>query len=255
METALLSMAQQFSGLPMEALIGGPLNAAANANAAMAVTQTKFLLDTCFIKTHIPKKDKVDPKPADPTKKTPTKEVIGTPEVPEHEEYSPIMIVMSLTKPVITPGTKGSPGDPNAKPVVPPTDPTATVIQNVTTQFNLPMLTIIPLNSLGVDNVDISFEMEVKSSFSEEQTEEKTKELKSEGSFEAKVGWGPFSVTVKGSASYDSKDSSTHNTHYEKSNSAKYTVKVHAGQLPIPKGVNTIIEAFTQAIQPITVSA
>ena len=28
-------------------------------------------------------------------------------------------------------------------------------------------------------------------------------------------------------------------------------MNVHAGQLPVPKGVNTIIEAFTQAIQPI----
>ena len=62
---------------------------------------------------------------------------------------------------------------------------------------------------------------------------------------------GPLSVSVKGSASYSSKDSETHNTHYEKSNSAKYTVNVHAAQLPVPKGVNTIIEAFTKAIQPI----
>jgi VCBS repeat-containing protein len=96
--------------------------------------------------------------------------------------------------------------------------------------------------------------MEVKSSFSEEQTDTSTKEMKAEASFEAKVGWGPFSVTVKGSASYDNKDSSTHNTHYQKSNSAKYTVNVHAGQLPVPKGVNTIIEAFTKSIQPITLS-
>ena len=29
-------MAQQFTGLPMEDLIGGPLNASAKANAAMA---------------------------------------------------------------------------------------------------------------------------------------------------------------------------------------------------------------------------
>jgi VCBS repeat-containing protein len=116
------------------------------------------------------------------------------------------------------------------------------------------MLTIIPINSLAVETVDITFEMEVKSSFSEEQTDTSEKEMKAETSFEAKVGWGPFSVTVKGSASYDSKDSSTHNTHYEKSNSAKYTVNVHAGQLPVPKGVNTIIEAFTQCIQPITLN-
>lgn len=45
MENALLSMSQQFSGLPMEDLIGGPLNAAAKANAAMALTQTKFFRD------------------------------------------------------------------------------------------------------------------------------------------------------------------------------------------------------------------
>jgi hypothetical protein len=257
METALLSMAQQFSGLPMEALIGGPLNAAANANAAMAVTQTKFLLDTCFIKTHKDKQPAVagTAEVRDPnTGVITTPAVIGTPEIPEHDDYAPIMLIMSLTRPVITPGIKGNPGSPTATPPIPATPATPAIIQNITTQFNLPMLTIIPINSLAVETVDISFEMEVKSSFSEEQTEEKSKELKGETSFEAKVGWGPFSVSVKGSASYDSKDSSTHSTHYEKSNSAKYTVNVHAGQLPVPKGVNTIIEAFTQAIQPITLS-
>lgn len=248
MESGLLSMAQQFSGLPMEALIGGPLNAAANANAAMAITQTKFLLDTCFTKIHKDAVPAVAGVPANPTATPPVAEVIATPAIPAHDEYAPIMIVMSLSRPVITPGSKG---DPTA---TPPVAPTAAIIQNITTQFNLPMLTIIPVNSLAVETVDISFEMEVKSSFSEEQTDTKATEMKGESSFEAKVGWGPFSVTVKGSASYDSKDSSTHSTHYQKSNSAKYTVNVHAGQLPVPKGVNTIIEAFTQCIQPITLN-
>lgn len=254
MESALLSMAQEFSGLPMEALIGGPLNAAATANAAMAVTQTKFLLDTCFVKISRDKTPEVVGKAADPTATPPTPEIIGTPEIPAHDEYAPVMIMMSLTRPVITPGSKGVAANPTATPPIPAVPPTAAIIQNVTTQFNLPMLTIIPINSLAVETVDITFEMEVKSSFSEEQTDSSEKEMKAEASFEAKVGWGPFSVTVKGSASYDSKDSSTHNTHYEKSNSAKYTVNVHAGQLPVPKGVNTIIEAFTSCIQPITLN-
>ena len=78
---------------------------------------------------------------------------------------------------------------------------------------------------------------------------------KADGSFESKLGIGLLSVSIKGSASYSSRDSSTHDTHYEKSNSAKYTVNVHAGQLPVPKGVNTIIEAFTQAIQPIEMTS
>ena len=201
----LVSMAQAFTGLPMEDLIGGPLNAAAKANAAMALTQTKFMLDTCFS--------------YDDTSKN----------------YAPIMIKMSLTRGVVTPGAL-------------PTD--APTMSTLETKFDLPILTILPLNSLGVDEVDINFEMEVKSSYGEETSREQETNIAAEASWEIKAGWGPVSATIKGSASYDSKDSSSFNTHYEKSNSAKYTVHVHAGQLPLPKGVETIINAFTLAIEP-----
>jgi hypothetical protein len=252
MDSTLLSMAQQFSGLPMEALIGGPLNAAAKANAAMALTQTQFMIDTCFTKVPIGHADANPGTPAGvDTNGNPIAEVIGTPEIPAHDSYVPVMIMMSLTRGVITSGSPAVDADANATPPVVAKAATAAIIQNMTTQFNLPMLTIVPLNSLAVETVDIGFEMEVNSSFSEEQTDEKSTETKAEGSFEAKIGWGPVSVTIRGSASYDSKDSSTHNTHYQKSNSAKYTVNVHAGQLPLPKGVNTIIEAFAQSISPI----
>lgn len=201
-------MAQQFKGLPMGALIGGPLNAAAEANAAMALNQTKFMLDTCFNK--------------------------------KGENFEPVMIKMALTRGVIQPQPPKADGT-----IDPPK------METVTTEFNLPLLTIIPLNSLAVDDVNITFEMEVKSSFSEEDSRTSETAVAAEASFEVKIGWGPVSATVRGSASYDHKDSSTHSTHYQKSNSAKYTVSVHAGQLPLPKGVNTIIEAFSQAIEPI----
>lgn len=204
MSQELVSMAQAFSGLPMDSLIGGPLNAAAKANAAMALTQTSFLLDTCFSKK-------------------------------DEKNYEPILISMTLTRGVIQPAEGGK-------------DP---IIKQVQTKFELPILTIIPLNSLAVDNVDISFEMEVKSSFGEDTHEEKSKALKAESSFEAKFGYGPFSATIKGSVSYDQKESSSRDTHYQKSNSAKYTVNVHAGQLPLPQGVTTIIDAFTKSIEPI----
>tara|TARA_R110000787_G_scaffold166047_2_gene279064 strand:+ start:94 stop:747 length:654 start_codon:yes stop_codon:yes gene_type:complete len=207
-EKNLVSMAQQFTGLPMDDLIGAPLNAAAKANSAMALTQTKFMLDTCF--SH----DATDPT----------------------SEYIPIMISMTLTRGVITP---------SAEPGVDPT------IVPIKTKFDLPILTIIPLNSLAVDNVDISFEMEVKSSYGEETSQEAETKVAADSSFEAKVGYGPFSASIKGSASYASTDRSASSSHYEKSNSAKYTVNVHAGQLDLPKGVNTIIEAFTKAIEPI----
>lgn len=204
--TNLVSMSQQFSGLPMEDLIGGPLNAAAKANASMALTQTRFLMETCFSKN-------------------------------EDDSYNPVMIEMSLTRPAVI------------------NDGSSIKVENITTKFNLPLISVIAINSLGVDKVDITFEMEVKSSFSETEKSTKETESKGSGSFESKLGWGPLSVSIKGSASYSSKDSETHDTHYEKSNSAKYTVNVHAAQLPVPKGVNTIIEAFTQSIQPYEVTS
>lgn len=208
METNLVSMAQQFSGLPMESLIGGPLNAAAKANSAMALSQTKFMLDTCFQR------------------------------ITENNQssYKPIMIKMSLTRGVMSTQSDGT-----------------VEITPLTTQFDLPLLTIMPLNSLAVDNVTVNFEMEVKSSFSEDDNKTKESEFSGESSFETKIGWGILSVSIKGNASYSSRDSETHNTHYEKSNSAKYTVNVHAGQLPLPKGVNTIIEAFSKCIEPVQI--
>ena len=73
----LVSMAEQFTGLPMQDLIGAPLRAAADANAMMAVTQTQFLLNTAFART------------TDATTKLDT--------------YAPIMIQMTLTRGVLVP--------------------------------------------------------------------------------------------------------------------------------------------------------
>jgi hypothetical protein len=212
---ALVSMAQQFTGLPMKALIGGPLNAAAEANAMMAVTQTKFMLDTCFI---APKKSKD-----------------GT---TGENTLTPILVTMQIKRGVI---------DDNVEKGQPPE------ITSVTTEFDIPLLTLIPLNSLGVTDVNITFDMEVKSSYTSETSSSTSSSLSEQGSFEAKFGWGPFSVEVKGSVSHDEKSTSSQSASYKKSNSAKYTVDVTAGQLPLPDGVTTIIQAFTNSISPIEV--
>lgn len=205
----LISMAEQFTGLPMDDLIGGPLNAAAKANSMMATTQTKFMLDTCF----------------------------------NYDEatnvYTPIMVTMTLKRGVLVP----------IDPTIPNQEPQIDVVE---TTFEVPLLTIIPLNSLAVDSVDIKFDMEVKSSYAETTNEASEEAMAAESSFQAKVNYGIFSASVTGSVSYDSSTSSSRDTHYEKSNSAQYSVAVHAGQLPLPDGVTTIINAFSNAISPIT---
>jgi hypothetical protein len=233
-QNELLSMSQQFSGLPMDSLIGGPLNAAATANGAMAVNQVKFMLDTCF------------------TKKVLTAAVAAsgsTPAAPATYNYDPIVINMSLTRQVITPVGVSEAKNYAANPTG--TAPQAK-IENITTAFTLPLLTIIPLNSLAVQTVNINFEMEVKSSYGEDHSNESSKSMAAEASFEAKINYGIFSASVKGSASTKSEDKTSESSHYEKSNSAKYTVSVTAGQLPLPGGVKTIIDAFAGAIQPMT---
>lgn len=206
----LVSMAQQFTGLPMGDLIGGPLMAAAEANNQMAMTQVRFMLETCFQKD------------------------TGT------EKYNPIMVEMELIRGVIVP--PASPGD-------------HVDLQETKSVIKVPLLTLLPLNSLAVDNVDINFEMEVKSSFGETATESEQESLQAQSSFEAKIGYGPFSATITGSVSYSKNSESSYESHYEKSNSARYSVNVHAGQLPLPGGVKTIIDAYAQNITPITVEA
>ncbi|MCJ8314310.1 MAG: DUF2589 domain-containing protein [Saccharospirillaceae bacterium] len=205
--TQLLSMAQQFSGLPIKALIAAPLLAGAEANSKMALSQTEFLLKTCFNTSGSGKDIKYDPR----------------------------MINMVLTRSVIKPD--GSAGTP------------------VETRFDLPLLTILPLNSLAVDEITVNFEMEVKSSFSNDQESSSETESAAEGSFSAKVGYGCFSAEVSGSVSASSKSASSEKSHYEKSNSAKYSITAHAGQLPLPEGVTTIIQAFSQCIAPIQLKA
>jgi len=199
------SIAQQFTGLPMGDLIGGPLMAVAEANGNMAKTQTRFILDTCFN-----------------SKGTSGNDIL-----------EPIMIKMELKRDVLS-------FDKDGKPTTTPVDSTIT----------LPLLTILPLNNLGVDSASVNFEMEVKSASSEDIKEQSHSQTSASATLTGKAGWGPFSVSISGTVSYASEDSRSHDTHYENSNTAKYTVNVHAGQLPMPKGVNVIIDAFAKSIQP-----
>lgn len=214
----IISMAQQFSGLPMGALIGGPLKSAAEANAQMATTQVEFMLNTCF------------------------NEVSTGEGENKVTNYDPVMVNMTLTRGVLT-ETHDSDGNPQ------------TDIQNVRTNFALPLLTIIPLNSLAVDSVDVDFMMEVKSSTSTDNSKVNSSSTNAEGGFSGGGGFGPFQVSVHGSISHKNSSESKSSSHYQASNSATYNVKVHAGQLPLPKGVNVIIDTYAQNVTPIQMPA
>jgi hypothetical protein len=154
--------------------------------------------------------------------------------------YKPIEITMEMVRPVILPGTDAD-GNP---------DPEKTKIEEVVSLVKVPLLSVIPIPTLGVDNVDITFDMEVKSSYGEETSQESEKKLGVETSFESKLSVGPFSVSVKGNVSYNETNKSSESSKFEKSNSAHYHVEVHASQQAMPKGLGLILDAFAQNMGP-----
>lgn len=233
----LANIAEQFQGLPMDSLIGGPLNAIADANGRMAKSQTQFILESGF---NISKKDVVRHE-WNNNEWVEVKEQLAV--------YDPIMINLSLSRPSLDENGNQlliDEYDSKTKEMKKVAAPSAEF------SIKVPLLSVIPINSLGVQSAEINFEMEVKSSSEEKTSESTTKKTAGEGSFEASMGWGPFKVSVKGSASYSSEDAKSRDTHYQKSNNAKYTVNVKAGQLPLPTGVTTILDIYAKNIFPVS---
>ena len=210
----LVSMAQAFTGLPIQDLIGGPLMAACDANNMMAMTQANYILQTGFTKVS----------------------VAGQPDV-----YKVVEVEVELTRPVIIPGT-ATDADPDPEPT----------IREVVSKVRMPLLSMLPIPSLGIDRVAITFDMEVKSSYGKEVSASTTKEIGAQASFEAKFERGPFSVGIKGSASYSQKDASSSSENIQRSNSANYHIEVSASQQPQPQGLALILDAFAKNIGPYT---
>lgn len=114
-------------------------------------------------------------------------------------------------------------------------------------ELEVPMLAIVNIPNLSIQKVDINFEMEVKSSFSQVEKNE------SQGSFQAemKLGWGIFSakVNVQGSVS------ASKETTRKSDNSAKYSVSVHAEDKGMPEGLARVLDIMQSSVAPTAVKA
>lgn len=126
------------------------------------------------------------------------------------------------------------------RPVADPSDGSKVVDQNVT--LDVPLLSIVKIPSLAITRVDVTFDMEVKSSFASKESEDKS------GSFsaDASVGWGPFSLKVHVQGSVASHKENTRSS----DNSAKYHVEVHAEDSGMPEGLARVIDILQSAIVP-----
>lgn len=137
--------------------------------------------------------------------------------------YEPVMIEMVMVKGVADP-TK-EPDDPD-------------YIKKTEMTFSIPLLCLIPINSLAIDKVTVDFDMEITSVTSYNTEKEKgiiDKKAQLNGKISSKRDEG----CNPGQGQYKSQSSS------------RLTVNINAGPLPLPVGVLTILDLYSKAIQPL----
>lgn len=185
-------ISNQFSGLDMAALIGGPLNAACEAQSMLARSTINFI------------------------------EQVGL-EAPDGNNVRKVRTAnFSFTR-TAEGEEEGKHGSENV-------------------EMNVPLLAIVNVPALSIDNVDITFDMEVKSSSSSQSSNDKSASV--DASAGAKFGAFSMNVSIKGSVSCH--ESNTRSS----DNSAKYHVEVHASQQKTPEGLMRMLDIISSAVAP-----
>lgn len=168
-------MADQFRGLPMGDLIGGPLQAACDAQVRLALATANFIQQIGFM----PADTSAQPDPTKPA--TPSK--VRT-------------VDFRFDRP--------SPNQPAAA-----ADGTKQVDTKMeTVDLTVPLLAIVKVPALSITSVDVVFDMEVKNSERTSQVDD----TKGAFSADASVGWGPFSLKVHVEGSVSSHKENTRET-------------------------------------------
>jgi hypothetical protein len=105
----------------------------------------------------------------------------------------------------------------------------------------VPLLAIIKIPTLAVTRVDVTFDMEVKSSSVQKTSEDQAHKYSADMS----IGYSCFSLNVHVEGSVASHKENTRSS----DNSAKYHVAVHAEDTGMPEGLARVLDILQQAIQ------
>lgn len=201
----LVNMSDQFKGLPMGDLIGGPLNAACEAQVRMATATADFIRVVGFL----------------------------PPEEGATDLYSggARTALFRFMRPV---------DNPNPAQPAPQGEPAKIFEEEV--ELKVPLLSIIKVPNLSITSVDITFDMEVKSSFSMKEATDTTAGLDAGMS----IGWGMLKGTVKIHGSVATHQENTRGS----DNSAKYHVSLHAEDRGMPEGLAKVLDIMQSACAP-----
>lgn len=110
-------------------------------------------------------------------------------------------------------------------------------------KVDVPMLAIVPIPNLQVDEVNILFDMEVK------QSEKKDSSLDMSASLTGSAKIGPVKISVTGSVS--AHESNTRSS----DNSAKYHVDVRASNHGMPEGLARVLDMMAANVAPALVNS
>ncbi len=105
----------------------------------------------------------------------------------------------------------------------------------MTKTMRIPLLAAISHPNICVEEGTIDFEMEIS------QSEESHSATEAEASMEASVGWGPFSVSMKGRASHKSEQTRKSDTR------AKYSIHTAIKRQDPPEALMRVIEFMTDS--------
>ncbi len=133
--------------------------------------------------------------------------------------YHPVMVEMSLTRAI--PDGDESPRE-------------ATVV------FSVPLLTIIPISSLAIESIDLTYKLQITSQTtkSQEASLSSTQRMDAEDKVElsGRIGGDrSLSSTRKSSATMDS----------------TLEIDIKARQLPLPVGVTSMLDLYSRAMHPV----
>lgn len=141
--------------------------------------------------------------------------------------YEPILLKMTVTRSAVEPGKNL--GD-------------APTLDNITTVFYLPLITIFPINSLAIEHVDLDFSVDIVAQYSIGTHEETAGDFLQQRS--SSIEW--LGKINRRSAVPASQESEKHIT---LDGSASFNINVEAGPLPLPKGLTEIINLYTNSLQ------
>jgi hypothetical protein len=208
----LVNMSDQFKGLPMDSLIGGPLTAACDAQIKLANATADFIKVIGFL----------PPKPGgeDPL-------AVGDTRTASFKFKRPV-------EPTVTTDEAGKPTGPMT-------------IGEEEVELEVPLLAIVKVPNLSITTVDVTFDMEVKSSFSATEKSDAEAGMAADMT----VGWGIFKAKVHIQGKVSSHKENTRSS----DNSAKYHVSVHAEDRGMPEGLARVMDILHSSIAPKKITA